>query len=105
MFLLLIRMSPFEGASWPAISLRVVVFPQPEGPNKQTNSPSGKISDRLSTAIEFPPKFLIIDLSFISDIYPPKPEARFVFVTLFKIKTEIITTTPMINIVAFASCV
>ena len=37
--------------------------------------------------------------------YKEYMEARFVFVTLFKIKTEIITTTPIINIVPFASWV
>ena len=80
-----------------------MVLPHPDGPNRQTNSPDGMVTERLSTANEFPPKFFMIELSFISDIYPPNPEARFVFETLFKIKTEIITTTPIINIVPFAS--
>ena len=34
-FLLLIKMSPDVGVSCPAINLRVVDFPQPEGPSRQ----------------------------------------------------------------------
>ena len=81
----------------------MLLFFHIQGPNKQTNSPEGKVTERLSTAKEFPPKFLTKEFNFISDIYPPNPDARFVFVTLFKIKTDIITTTPIINIVAFAN--
>ena len=80
-----------------------MVFPHPDGPNRHTNSPDGIVTERLSTASEFPPKFFMIELSFISDSYPPNPEARFVFVILFKRNTEIITTTPIINIVALAN--
>ena len=34
------KTSPLEGSSKPAIILRVVVLPQPEGPRRVTNSPS-----------------------------------------------------------------
>src|SRR3990172_9498287 len=33
------RMTPWEGCSNPAIIRRVVVFPQPEGPRREKNSP------------------------------------------------------------------
>ena len=39
-----IRISPLVGFSKPAISLNIVVFPQPEGPNKVINSPSLNVS-------------------------------------------------------------
>jgi hypothetical protein len=41
---------PASGASKPAMSRRVVVFPQPEGPSRATISPSSTESESPSTA-------------------------------------------------------
>src|SRR5947208_4840493 len=44
------RISPSEGDSRPAMHRRVVVFPQPEGPRRTTNSLSWTSKSRFSTA-------------------------------------------------------
>src|SRR5215831_10205932 len=41
--------SPAVGSTKPAISRKVVVLPQPEGPSRQTSSPCSTRSDTLST--------------------------------------------------------
>src|ERR687892_1424297 len=43
-------MAPSVGYSNPPIILRVVVFPHPEGPSREKNSPSSTVKERLSTA-------------------------------------------------------
>ena len=53
-----IRMRPEVGISSPAIILRLVVLPQPEGPSRQTNSPS-PISNLRSLAAVTAPKVLV----------------------------------------------
>jgi hypothetical protein len=47
----------------------VVVLPQPDGPSRHTNSPEEKVTDRLSTAREFLPKYLVIEFNLISYIF------------------------------------
>src|SRR5205823_4630793 len=49
-----IRISPDVGASKPAMSMSVVVLPEPLGPSSVTNSPSKTSSERLLTAIARP---------------------------------------------------
>ena len=44
------RMRPALGSSKPAIMRRVVVFPQPEGPNKVTSSPAATTKSDSWTA-------------------------------------------------------
>jgi hypothetical protein len=44
------RISPAVGSTKPATMRRVVVLPQPLGPNRQTSSPLGTPMDRSSTA-------------------------------------------------------
>ena len=84
--------SPEVGCSKPAIIRKVVVFPQPDGPNKVVNEPSGINSDRSSTAWVC----LVNDFetlsSTISGIYPPKPFAKLVPITR-RLKTVQPTTT------------
>src|SRR5437660_6663373 len=46
--------SPAVGSTKPAISRRVVVLPQPEGPSRQTSSPCSMRSDTLSTTAAAP---------------------------------------------------
>src|SRR5471030_2991254 len=46
--------SPAEGSMKPAINRSVVVFPQPDGPNKQTNWPCSMRKDTPSTAVAAP---------------------------------------------------
>ena len=41
--------SPAEGSTKPAISRKVVVLPQPDGPSRQTSSPCSMRSDTSST--------------------------------------------------------
>ena len=66
-----IRISPLVGFSKPAISLNIVVFPQPEGPNKVINSPSLNVSVKgFKTSTS--PKDLLISFIVIVDIFPPK---------------------------------
>ena len=43
--------APDEGSVRPATICRSVLFPQPDGPIRQTNSPSGTASDTRSTAV------------------------------------------------------
>src|SRR5262245_13520584 len=45
------RMVPSVGCSNPAISRSVVVFPQPEGPSKEKNSPLSTVRSTWSTAM------------------------------------------------------
>jgi hypothetical protein len=49
---------PAVGVSSPAIILSVVVLPQPEGPSRQTNSPSPISRLRSETAVKSP-NFLV----------------------------------------------
>src|SRR5215467_2971095 len=49
------RMRPAVGSTKPAIRLSVVVFPHPEGPRRERNSPSRMASPMASTA-RTPPK-------------------------------------------------
>ena len=51
---------PLSGASNPAITLRHVVFPEPDGPNKEKNSPSLTIKSILSSALIRPYDLLIL---------------------------------------------
>ena len=46
------RRRPDVGSSKPAIMRSVVVFPQPLGPRKDTNSPRATSSSKCSTAVE-----------------------------------------------------
>lgn len=46
------RISPEEGRSNPAIIRRVVVFPQPDGPRKVTNSPRFTVKEKSETALK-----------------------------------------------------
>src|SRR3954466_3017979 len=46
--------SPAEGSMNPAIKRNVVVLPQPDGPNKQTNWPCSMRKDTPSTAVAAP---------------------------------------------------
>ena len=66
-----IRISPSVGVSKPATILSSVVLPQPEGPNKEKNSPREISKLAWSTAVTVPKRLLtflneIMDLS-ISD--------------------------------------
>ena len=45
------RIWPEVGCSNPAISRKVVVLPQPEGPSREKNSPLATVRSMLSTAI------------------------------------------------------
>src|SRR5262245_46161965 len=47
-------MCPAEGCSNPAISRRQVVFPDPDGPSSEKNSPSAILTLTLSTAFTVP---------------------------------------------------
>src|SRR5690606_24453667 len=57
-----IRMLPEVGVSRPAIMRRLVVFPQPEGPSRQTNSPSPMSKLTSLTALNSP-KLLVTFLN------------------------------------------
>src|SRR4051794_4979013 len=48
---------PWVGCSKPAIIRSVVVFPQPDGPRKETNSPFSALRLKSSTAIDGPKRF------------------------------------------------
>src|SRR5271154_6051111 len=48
------RMRPEVGSSNPAIMRRVVVFPQPDGPSRQKNSPSSTVKFESLTATKSP---------------------------------------------------
>src|SRR5216684_7692764 len=51
-------MAPRVGRSSPAISFRVVVFPQPLGPSRVTNSPAGiSMSAMSTTSVSLPNTF------------------------------------------------
>ena len=45
---------PEVGVSRPAIILRLVVLPQPDGPSRQTNSPSPIFRLTSDTAVKLP---------------------------------------------------
>jgi len=47
-------MRPLVWMSRPAIARSSVVLPQPDGPRKQTNSPSAISSEMLSSAVNAP---------------------------------------------------
>jgi hypothetical protein len=49
-----IRMLPLVAISRPAIRRRVVVLPQPEGPNNVTSEPAGTSNETSSTAMTLP---------------------------------------------------
>ena len=51
------RMRPDVGVSKPAIILRIVVLPQPEGPSRETNSPFSKPRLTLLTTVIAPKAF------------------------------------------------
>ena len=46
--------SPAEGSMNPAISRKVVVLPQPDGPSRQTSCPCSIRNDTSSTATALP---------------------------------------------------
>ena len=46
--------SPADGSTKPAISRKVVVLPQPDGPSRQTSSPCSMRSDTSSTTASRP---------------------------------------------------
>src|SRR5258705_11121463 len=48
------RMRPAVGSTKPAIRLSVVVFPQPDGPRRERNSPSSTARSSASTARTLP---------------------------------------------------
>ncbi|MCY1306691.1 hypothetical protein D9M70_565640 [compost metagenome] len=48
------RIAPPVGRSRPAIILRSVVLPQPEGPSMQTKVPCGTVRSTLLTALKVP---------------------------------------------------
>ncbi len=45
------RMLPESGYSKPAMAIRIVVLPEPEGPSSARNSPDWTSSDTSSTAV------------------------------------------------------
>src|SRR5215210_2666334 len=63
-------------SSRPAIIRRAVDFPQPEGPTKTTNSPSGISRFILSTAITSSPKTLVTSSRVTSAIHLLLPSTR-----------------------------
>src|SRR5450631_421301 len=48
------RMRPLVGSSRPAIILKVVVLPQPDGPSRQKNEPFAMVKDESLTAVKLP---------------------------------------------------
>src|SRR5882724_11470570 len=48
------RMRPAVGSTKPAIRLSVMVFPQPDGPRRERNSPSSTARSSASTARTLP---------------------------------------------------
>jgi hypothetical protein len=48
------RMSPAVGCTKPAIAIRIVVLPDPDGPSSVTNSPRSIVSVTSSTARVWP---------------------------------------------------
>src|SRR4029450_5476488 len=52
------RIAPPLGSTKPAIICSVVVLPQPDGPNRETNSPFSTPSVRPSTAVCVPKRLL-----------------------------------------------
>jgi hypothetical protein len=48
------RISPEVGCTKPAIAIRIVVLPDPEGPSRVTNSPRSICSVTSSTAATLP---------------------------------------------------
>src|SRR5579864_2782797 len=57
-----IATSPLVMSSSPAIIRKAVVFPQPDGPTRQTNSPSAMSRSRRSTARPFAPGYRFVRL-------------------------------------------
>ncbi len=51
------RMSPSVGSMNPETMRRMVVFPHPEGPRNEKNSPSLIVRSRLRTAVKAPKRF------------------------------------------------
>lgn len=66
-----IRSSPEVMSSSPAIMLRVVDFPQPDGPTRMTNSPSAISRSTSDTATAPSGNFLPTPSSTMSDITAP----------------------------------
>ena len=62
------RMSPDVGISKPAIIRSVVVFPQPEGPRKVTNSP--RFTSRLKSSTALNPSSNILQMCLSSMMFP-----------------------------------
>ena len=56
------RILPDVGNSKPAIILKVVVFPQPEGPRRTKNSPLWMVRSDSSTATKLSKVFLIFSI-------------------------------------------
>src|SRR5260370_1192205 len=54
MTLLPTRISPAEGSTKPAISRKVVVLPQPDGPSRHTRRPCSTVSEMSSTTASSP---------------------------------------------------
>src|SRR3954463_7299986 len=50
--------SPSDGSRKPAISRKVVVLPQPDGPSRQTSCPWSIRSETLSTTASSPKRFV-----------------------------------------------
>src|SRR5829696_864379 len=69
-----IKTLPSVMSSRPAIIRRAVDFPQPEGPTKTTNSPSGISRFILSTATTSSPKTLVTS-SRVTSAIPLPPSA------------------------------
>ena len=63
------RISPDVGRSNPAIILRVVVLPQPEGPRKVTNSP--RLTSKLKFDTALKPSENVLQTFFSSMILSP----------------------------------
>ena len=53
-----IQTSPSSASSRPATMRSVVVFPQPDGPSRQTNCPRSTVSDTRWTATNVPNRFV-----------------------------------------------
>src|SRR5215212_1077315 len=71
-----IKTLPALMSSRPAIIRRAVDFPQPEGPTKTTNSPSGMSRFILSTATTSSPKTLVTSSRVTSAIHFLLPSTR-----------------------------
>src|SRR3954453_6009067 len=65
------RISPSEGSTKPAISRRVVVLPQPDGPRRQTRRPCSIVSDMSSTTASAPYRLVRFRNSTDATRFPP----------------------------------